>query len=67
MAAQSKMAVQSKMAGFFTFNFQIFGKNQRMKIFPCCKLIQNSIQFKNTNFFWKKLMVGENIKIVAKN
>jgi hypothetical protein len=33
------MAAQSKMGGFLTFYYQKFGKNQRIKIFPFCKLI----------------------------
>jgi hypothetical protein len=31
------MAAQD--GGFLTFNFQKFGKNQKIKIFPVCKLI----------------------------
>jgi hypothetical protein len=49
--------------GFFTLIFQNFGKNQRIKIFPLCKLflIQKYL------LFLKKLNGWRKTKMAAKN
>jgi hypothetical protein len=39
---------------FLTFYFQKFGKNQRIKIFPFCKMIFMKKYSKN----WRKFQIG---------